>query len=238
MRKSFTRCRRQAGATVAFTLIELLVCISVLGLLTAILLPALSNARSGADQTASASKMRDLGQAVLLYSQENEGTFPRSWHSAGANREPGWAQSIAPFMGASDAEISSEWARTFNRYFRAPDDDNIDPYLYSYGFNVHFELNPEGDDYVGSPQTWRKVSLVPNPSNTVLIARIQPVRFSDHFMCHLWGGIAAAQNVVNHDVYQDQANYLFVDGHVELLALEETFDPSAGINRWNPSLAQ
>ncbi|MBC2600556.1 prepilin-type N-terminal cleavage/methylation domain-containing protein [Puniceicoccus vermicola] len=229
---------KKAKPLIGFTLIELLVCIAVLGILVALVFPAISKARSGADQTADAAKMRNIGQAVILFSQDHNGVFPRSWHSSGANREPGWAQSIAPYMGASSSEISGEWARTFNRYFRAPDDDNIDPYLYSYGFNVNFELDPNGDDYTGSPQTWRKVSQVPDPGHTILVARIQPIQFADHFMCHLWSSISAAENIVNYDVHKGQANYLFVDGHVETLALAETFNPSQKINRWNPSLSR
>lgn len=31
---------------------------------------------------------------------------------------------------------------------------------------------------------------------------------------------------------------VFVDGHVETLKAEDTFDPDRGINRWNPSLAR
>jgi prepilin-type processing-associated H-X9-DG protein len=57
-------------------------------------------------------------------------------------------------------------------------------------------------------------------------------------MCHQWSKQAAALNAVDSLRHGKVSNYLFVDGHVESLRLEQTFDPAAGINLWNPSLAK
>ncbi|MFK7961901.1 MAG: type II secretion system protein [Phycisphaerales bacterium] len=54
----------------AFTIIELLVVVSIIGLLIAILLPAISNARTGAKQTMSLSNLRNLGTAHGSYAAE------------------------------------------------------------------------------------------------------------------------------------------------------------------------
>ena len=55
----------------AFTLIELLVVVGVLALLTSILLPALSKARSSAQAVACAGNLRQLGSALQLYGAAN-----------------------------------------------------------------------------------------------------------------------------------------------------------------------
>ena len=70
------------------------------------------------------------------------------------------------------------------------------------------------------------------------MGQTRPVRFGDHLMCHQWSGLQAAKNALNHAIHTGKANYLFLDGHLETLRVEDTFDPSRHINRWNPSLAR
>lgn len=58
-----------------FTLIELLVVVSIIGLLTAILVPSLSNARRKARDTQCLSRLRAVSLAMSIYIGE-EGRFP------------------------------------------------------------------------------------------------------------------------------------------------------------------
>ncbi len=60
----------------AFTLIELLVVISIIALLIALLLPALSGARQMALRTSCLSSQRQLGAATLAYAVDNRGVLP------------------------------------------------------------------------------------------------------------------------------------------------------------------
>jgi prepilin-type N-terminal cleavage/methylation domain-containing protein len=60
----------------AFTLIELMVVIAIIGVLMAILLPSLRNARMAAEQTTCASNLRQIGQALLMYVNENRQRLP------------------------------------------------------------------------------------------------------------------------------------------------------------------
>ena len=59
-----------------FTLVELLVVISIIALLVAILLPALSKMRERGNRTACASNMRQVGVALVNYASENRGKLP------------------------------------------------------------------------------------------------------------------------------------------------------------------
>jgi prepilin-type N-terminal cleavage/methylation domain-containing protein/prepilin-type processing-associated H-X9-DG protein len=68
---------RQDGRSVsAFTLIELLVVIAVVGIMAALLLPALSKTKEQARSTACRNNMKQLALAFLMYSEDNEDTFP------------------------------------------------------------------------------------------------------------------------------------------------------------------
>lgn len=72
-RKLLSQSRK---AQAAFTLIELLVVISIISLLVAILLPALSRAREAAVQVTCKSQQRQIGLAIHVYATEYKGFFP------------------------------------------------------------------------------------------------------------------------------------------------------------------
>ncbi len=67
---------RTAQQKYGFTLVELLVVIGIISVLVAMLLPALNKAREAAQKTACASNLRQVGQALHMYANDNHGWIP------------------------------------------------------------------------------------------------------------------------------------------------------------------
>jgi prepilin-type N-terminal cleavage/methylation domain-containing protein len=68
--------RRRDDHRCAFTLVELLVVIGIIGVLIALLLPALNRARRAANRTATLAHLQQIGQAMVLYANEFKGAHP------------------------------------------------------------------------------------------------------------------------------------------------------------------
>lgn len=97
----------------AFTLVELLVVIAVLGVLLAILLPALGRARGQATLIACQATLRQVGAAMLVYAQDNSGRLAVDRAMLGPSFQDGYTNATVlnshrPFMDQVQSYINDE----------------------------------------------------------------------------------------------------------------------------------
>lgn len=91
----------------AFTLVELLVVIAIIGILIALLLPAIQSARESGRRSTCQNHLRNIAHGFILHEEAYKvfpsGGWGHNWagdpdHGAGLSQPGGWAFSILPFI--------------------------------------------------------------------------------------------------------------------------------------------
>lgn len=227
---------RWVAARAAFTLIELLVVIAVIGLLVALLLPGLGQARKAAKGAVCLSGLRSMGQAVMMYCDANKERFPISSHTAGS-------------LVAPDAWLTTLEEYGVDRVFRrCPLDPLRAQKLTSYATNEHFEPLTPGIDF--SPVTRRplpggrlkafdRLSLLPRPGLTIYIYEPEGAGTTDHLSTHQFADREAVRAGIAVTRHLGAGHYLFADGHASAWAwsdLAARFSPST--SPFDPEVAR
>lgn len=148
---------------IAFTLVELLVVIAIIGVLVALLLPAIQSAREAARVCKCQNNLRQVGLAVLLHESQRDhfpyGGWGHEWvgmpERASDEQQPGgWIFNVLPFLefaalhdlgGSSSTQASSARLRTPIELFTCPTRRQSKPWPISPKFSYMRHPKPAGD---------------------------------------------------------------------------------------------
>jgi len=212
---------RRAGH--AFTLIELLVVIAIIAILAAMLLPALSSAKSKAQTVSCLNNLKQWGLATQMFALENNDLLPKDGTPNGTSVNEGWYIDIPSVLGQPTYQ-EMEWRTNANADIgrsiwicpsnpRRSNGNN----LFHYCLNEHVNANGSGNQV--------KLSTILKPSDTVWL-----------FDNGKLAGVAQ-QNNVHSNLHSAGANFTFLDGHSARFKNKEywNFSNNTGLTN-NPSL--
>jgi prepilin-type N-terminal cleavage/methylation domain-containing protein len=147
--KEAAMTQRHQNSFRAFTLVELLVVIGIIAVLISVLLPALGKARQSANLIDCQARLRQIGQALHIYTTQNKGLLPWSVVKHDKNGLTPWEDGVLP--NASNKEVDWFWTFTLSEIM----DRNI---FGSDGFVRHMSPVFRDKDTIEPPTTPRYVN--------------------------------------------------------------------------------
>jgi prepilin-type N-terminal cleavage/methylation domain-containing protein/prepilin-type processing-associated H-X9-DG protein len=239
-----------------FTLVELLVVIAIIGILAALLLTAISQAKGKAHRIQCVNNVRQLGAAVQLFVGENHAYPLEVYFTPGKIPfyNSHWQSDLAKELGSMDDYKVGFFGNGIWKCPSAVRPTDRPPPLKdadynSYGYNARGISNVAETNFLGlSPHfDGKPISVV---SDSAVVNPSEMIALGDGFTGHddiLSGGsdsmgrIYDLPNIFQGDSkeassrHRGRANVVFCDGHIELPTLQFLFADisDAALSRWN-----
>jgi prepilin-type N-terminal cleavage/methylation domain-containing protein/prepilin-type processing-associated H-X9-DG protein len=240
--------------TRAFTLVELLVVVAVIGILAALLLPALNRAKAQAQSTSCKNHLRQMAIALKMYVNE-AGKYPLCtyWDINQPHAGIEWVDLLRPYYPLAWTNRQYH-CPSYAGYVSAPS-GGFNGYVYqgSYGYNVQGALGYGKDLNLGlgtgyytwgfqPPEIVEARVLAPSDMIAIGETRLQsaPANWLASTGSLLWSGsdvLVCGENSLPNMRYPLQhgrnCNITFCDAHVEGIAPSVLFNRTNSAARWN-----
>jgi prepilin-type N-terminal cleavage/methylation domain-containing protein/prepilin-type processing-associated H-X9-DG protein len=219
--------RRQTAR--GFTLVELLVVIGIIAVLIALLMPALSGARSQAMTVRCAANLADIGKAMQNYANDYGGRIPRGYYYFPYYQQGYilWGEALSKYVGheVEVADTSQSRDKVLAEEFR-----KIEVYQCPVNPNEESALDYVSNSWItgGDDSPMIRITRIRRSSEVAFLTEANAAhvgRLPDQFWAHdVWEPkhfpVDAAGNkqpltarVLDDERHKGQVNILYLDGH-------------------------